>query len=203
MIKGKISKIETLGLVDGPGIRVVVFLSGCPLRCKYCHNPEMWDINSGKEYTAKELLDVILKYKNYFGVIGGVTFSGGEPLLQSVFLLEVLKLCKENNISTALDTSGCIINKEVLKYVDLVILDIKALDNDSYKEMTGRNIENSFGFLKSIQELNIDLWLRCVIIPGINDNKKYIEKLYSYIKNIKFKKIELLPYHTMGVSKYK
>lgn len=200
---GRVSKIETLGLVDGPGVRVVIFLSGCPLRCKYCHNPEMWDINNGKEYTSIELLNIILRYKNYFGDNGGVTFSGGEPLLQSEFLLDILKLCKENDINTALDTSGCIVNEEVLKLVDLVILDIKALDNDSYKEMTGNNIYKTLEFLELIKRMNKRLWLRSVIVPGINDNKEYIDKLYEFIKDLKFERIELLPYHTMGISKYK
>jgi pyruvate formate lyase activating enzyme len=179
---GRVSKIETLGLVDGPGVRIVIFLSGCPLRCKYCHNPEMWDINSGKEYTSIELLSIILKYKNYFGNDGGVTFSGGEPLLQSEFLLEVLKLCKENNINTALDTSGCIINEEVLNYVDLVLLDIKALDNNSYQDLTGKTIDNNLKFLELIKNINKRLWLRCVIVSRVLSSSSCARELKAIRK---------------------
>ena len=202
---GNISSIDTMGLVDGPGIRVVVFLQGCNLRCKFCHNPETWNIKEQKKlYTPKELVDYILKYKDYFKDNGGVTFSGGEPLCQKEFLLECLKLCKQNNIHTCIDTSGYADDyDEILDYVDLVIMDIKALDNTSYKELTGRDIDKSLIFLKKCEEKKKKLWIRQVIIPSINDTEDYILKLKNFLKHYHFiQTIELLPYHTMGITKY-
>lgn len=203
---GHIDSIETLGLVDGPGVRVVIFLQGCPLRCLFCHNPETWQITEKLKMAPKEIVDFIKKYKNYFGTDGGVTFSGGEPLYQPEFLLETLKLCKEENIHTCLDTSGVYTTylNEILQYTDLVILDIKAIEEIKYKQMTGHSITTFLEFLKIVQQQNKPLWIRQVIIPGINDTKEYILELKQFIKPIKnIQKIELLPYHTMGISKYK
>jgi len=203
---GNINSIDTMGLVDGPGIRVVVFMQGCPLRCKFCHNPETWNKTElKKQYTPIQLVDYILRYKDYFKNNGGVTFSGGEPLNQSEFLLECLKLCKKNNIHTCLDTSGYGENyEEILDYTDLVILDVKGLENTEYKEMTGKDIDKSLEFLKVCQNKNKKIWLRQVIIPGINDNLDYINRLVDFIKPLKnIEKVELLPYHTMGIEKYK
>ena len=206
MIYGNINSIETMGLVDGPGIRFVVFLQGCKLRCKYCHNPETWDINGkSQKISAKELVEKIERYKSYYGSDGGVTFSGGEPLLQPEFLLECLKLCKERGINTALDTAGVGFGnyKEILKYVDLVILDIKAVDEFEYKELVGQPIKYFNEFLKDVQESGNKLWLRQVIVPGINDDKEHILKLKNFVKKIKnVEKVELLPYKTLGVHKY-
>ncbi len=207
MIKGKISSIETLGTLDGPGIRFVAFLQGCKLRCKYCHNPETWNINANvKEITPHELVKDVEKYKNYFGKDGGVTFSGGEPLLQPKFLLETLKLCKEKNIHTCVDTAGVGFGEydEILKYTDLVILDIKAVDENEYKELTGQNIKFFIQFLQSVVKNNKKLWLRQVIVPTINDDKEHIFKLKEFAHSIpNVEKIELLPYRTIGVHKYK
>lgn len=202
---GHIDSIETLGLVDGPGIRVVVFLQGCPLRCLFCHNPETWCINDKFVITPDDLVRHIYKYRNYFGTDGGVTFSGGEPLFQHDFLLECLKLCKKMGINTCLDTSGSCVNyEEILKYVDLVIFDIKGLSNDDYNEMTGQDISNSLKFLDYCQSINKKMWIRQVIVPGINDNLEYIYRLKEFIKPLKnIDKVELLPYHLLGVSKYK
>ena len=206
MINGNINSIETMGLVDGPGIRFVVFLQGCKLRCKYCHNPETWDINGkSQKISAKELVEKIERYKNYYGNDGGVTFSGGEPLLQPEFLLECLKLCKEKGINTALDTAGVGFGeyKEILKYVDLVILDIKAVDENEYKEIVGFPIKYFKEFLNQVQDSGNKLWLRQVIVPGINDDEEHILKLKNFIKKIKnVEKVELLPYKTLGVHKY-
>lgn len=205
-IIGHIDSIETMGLVDGPGVRVVVFMQGCPLRCIFCHNPETWNINNNYIITPDELVKIILKYKNYFGENGGVTFSGGEPLTQREFLLETLKLCKKENIHTCLDTSG--VGKdyeEILEYVDLVIMDIKALTTDNYQKITGyQNMNISLNFLNECQRQNKKMWIRQVIVPNINDNEEYILSLKSFIKPLKnIDKVELLPYHTYGVSKYK
>lgn len=202
---GKINSIETMGLVDGPGVRFVVFMQGCPLRCKFCHNPETWMLNGkSKKYTPEELIKNILNYKSYFKNNGGVTFSGGEPLMQKEFLIECLKLCKKENIHTCIDTAGSIPDcKEVLEYTDLVMFDIKGTNKNNYKEMTGSNIDTSLAFLKLCQEMNKKLWIRVVIIPGINDTKEYINELIDLIKPLKnVEKIEFLPYHTLGVHKY-
>lgn len=204
MIKGSIAQIESMGLVDGPGIRTVVFLSGCKLRCIFCHNPEMFKLGEFN-YTPEELFNKILRNKPYFKNNGGVTFSGGEPLLQYDFLVETCKLLKKENINIALDTAGVGNGNydEILKLVDLVIFDIKAIDDNSYKEITTNNINESLKFLKRCQELNKKMWLRQVIIPGINDNEDYINKLVEFIKPLKnIEKIELLPYHTMAKEKY-
>ena len=207
MINGKISSIETLGTLDGPGVRFVIFLQGCKLRCKYCHNPETWNINAETEIiTPQELVEKVEKYKNYFGNNGGVTFSGGEPLLQPEFLLECLKLCKEKNIHTCLDTAGVGFGNylEILKYTDLVILDIKAVDEEDYVELTGQPIKFFKEFLNQAIKANKKFWLRQVIVPTINDTKENILKLKQFASTIpNVEKIELLPYKTIGVHKYK
>ena len=208
MTKGLVNSIETLGTLDGPGIRFVVFLQGCKLRCLYCHNPETWNINSSEaiEISPQELVEKVEKYKNYYGTDGGVTFSGGEPLLQPEFLLECLKLCKAKNINTCLDTAGFGFGDydEILKYTDLVILDIKAIEEDEYNHITGQKMKKFFEFLEATQKHNKKLWLRQVIVPNINDDKVHIEKLKQFAKTLKnVEKIELLPYKTIGVHKYK
>lgn len=205
MIKGNIDSFETMGLVDGPGVRFVVFMQGCPLRCAYCHNPETWSDKKKIEMTAEELVKKILKYKPYFGDDGGVTFSGGEPLKQPEFLLEALKECKKHNLHTCLDTSGFGENyEEILDYVDLVILDVKAIVPEKYKALTGQAMDKYNKFLETCQKKNKKLWLRQVIVPGYNDTKEDILKLEDYIKNIKnVERVELLPYHSMAKEKYK
>ena len=205
-ILGKISSEESMGLVDGPGIRYVVFLQGCKLRCAYCHNPETWSL-TGENYTIspQKLVEKISRYKAYFGKDGGVTFSGGEPLLQPEFLVECLKLCKQQNIHTVLDTSGVGFGKydQILELVDLVILDIKATTEIEYKNITGHSMGEFNKFLETCQKLDKKLWLRQVIVPGINDTEQNILNLKNFVKNIKnVQKIELLPYKTFGSIKY-
>lgn len=204
-MQGYISSIEPMGLVDGPGLRFVVFMQGCKLRCLYCHNPETWKLNEGQKITTNELLEKILRYKSYYKN-GGVTFSGGEPLLQPKFLIECLKKCKENNLHTALDTAGVGIGnyEEILKYVDLVILDIKAINKEEYQKITASKIDEFNKFLDILIKLDKKLWIRSVIVPEINDNKEYILKLKEFISKIpNIQKVELLPYHLYGISKYK
>lgn len=199
-----INSIETMGLVDGPGIRYVVFMQGCPLRCIYCHNPETWNIEDyNLIYDVKELVDDILKYKNYYKNNGGVTFSGGEPLFQKEALLEALKLCKSHNIHTCIDTAGSVLGfKEILKYTDLVLLDIKGLGK-TYNYITGFNNHNFKKFINYCNKINKKIWIRDVIVPGINDNDEHVQALISFIKNYKnIVNVELLPYHTWGVNKY-
>ncbi len=202
---GKINSIETMGLVDGPGVRFVIFMQGCPLRCKFCHNPETWSIKGTvKEYTSDELISMILRYKPYFKNNGGVTFSGGEPLMQKDFLLECLIKCKKEGIHTCIDTAGSVPGyEEILKYTDLVLFDIKGTNKDNYKQMTNGNIKNSLEFLKTCEKMGKKLWLRVVIVPGINDTNEFVKELISFIKPLKnVEKIEFLPYHTLGVHKY-
>lgn len=201
---GYIDSIETMGLVDGPGIRFVVFLRGCKLRCVFCHNPETWNLKNALEITSEELLRKILKYRHYY-TDGGVTFTGGEPLLQDKFLVDILKKCKMVNLHTALDTSGVGNGnyEEILKYTDLVILDIKGIEEESYQKITENSMDEFNNFLNTCIKMNKKLWLRQVIVPGINDTEEYILKLKDFIKNIKnVEKVELLPYHLYGVDKY-
>ena len=205
MIKGSVNKIETMGLVDGPGIRTVVFLSGCKLRCKYCHNPEMWKMEE-PNYTPQQLVDRIIRNKPYFKRNnGGVTFSGGEPLLQSKFLLEVCKLLKKEDIHIALDTSGVGNGdyEELLSYIDLVLLDIKHTNISKYKELTSHDIDEVEKFINALNNSNVPVWIRQVIVPGFMDNDEYLYSLKEYLKKIKnIKKIDFLPYHTLGIEKY-
>lgn len=207
MIKGKISSIETLGTLDGPGVRFVVFLQGCKLRCLYCHNPETWDmVGSSTEITPQELVEKVEKYKSYYGKDGGVTFSGGEPLLQPEFLLECLKLCKQKNIHTCLDTAGFGFGDydEILNYVDLVILDVKAVEDEEYTQITGQKMDKFREFVEICQNKNKKMWLRQVIVPNLNDDKEHIFKLKQFANTVKnVEKVELLPYKTIGVHKYK
>ena len=202
---GKITKIETMGSADGPGVRLVLFMAGCKLRCIYCHNPETWCL-SGKEQniTPEEVLKIYKKYNIYYGDKGGVTFSGGEPLLQTEFVLETIKLLKQNNIHTAIDTSGVADNyDEILKLVDLVILDVKSIDENEYKHITGHNMDNFNMFVDKCKSLNKKLWLRQVIVPNLNDDEEHILRLKQFTSTLNnVERIELLPYHTMGVYKY-
>lgn len=206
-ILGRISSIESMGLLDGPGIRFVAFLQGCKLRCKYCHNPETWNVNGRSQITSpEELIKKISRFKNYFGTDGGVTFSGGEPLLQPEFLLECLKLCKKENIHTCIDTAGVGFGEydEILDYTDLVILDIKAVDEREYRELTGQDIKYFNQFLSVTQRKNKKLWLRQVIVPNMNDDREHIVALCEFAKKLKnVEKVELLPYKTIGVHKYR
>ena len=204
-MKASIDSIETFGLVDGPGIRCVVFFNGCKLRCKYCHNPEMW-IKKENNYTPEEVFNKVMRSKPYFKNNGGVTFSGGEPLIHSDFIIETTKLLKQENIHTALDTSGVGVGnyEEILENIDLVILDIKHTTPEGYKQITGMNIDEVEKFIKVLNKSNKHVWIRQVIIPDVNDNEEYMTNLSNFIKtNIKNVKIvEFLPFHTMGKEKY-
>lgn len=202
---GSIDSIETFGLVDGPGIRTVVFFSGCRLRCLFCHNPEMFQ-RKENNMDVDTLVKKILRNKPYFKRNhGGVTFSGGEPLLQVDFLLEVCKKLKAENIHIALDTAGVGIGKydEVLSLVDLVILDIKHTYPLGYEKMTGQKMDETEKFIEHLNKSGKDVWLRQVIVPGITDQEDYLDSLVSYVKKIKnVKRIEFLPFHHLGFEKY-
>lgn len=202
-----INSIQTLGTLDGPGVRFVIFSQGCPLRCICCHNPETWDNNSGEEYTLDSLFQKIVKYKDYFGNNGGITVSGGEPLLQAKFFTELFKRCHLENINTCLDTSGCILNDEVrqlLKHTDYCLLDLKYTSNEEYIKYVGCEIDKPLEFLKQLNKFNIKTRVRQVIIKGLNDNKENIKRLKEICEKYPcVSEIELLPFRKLCVEKYK
>ena len=204
----KVHSIESFGTVDGPGIRFVLFLQGCHLECKYCHNRDTWDINGGTYSSLDDIFKKIKKYKNYIMPNGGVTVTGGEPLLQVKFLIELFKKLKEENIHTCIDTSGIVsINeniKEVLKYTDLVLLDIKHIDPIKCKELVGKSNKLELEFAKYLSDNNIPMWIRQVLIPEYTDDENDLKKLKSFIDSLKtVEKVEVLPYHKMGEYKWK
>ena len=215
---GKIHSIETFGLVDGPGVRYVLFLQGCNMRCKYCHNPETWSFDDAKfTVSAKDAFNKAYKYKNYWRKNGkpngGITVSGGEPLLQIDFVTEFFKLAKQDGIHTTLDTAGNPFTREgeffdkfneLLKYTDLFMLDIKHIDDEQHKKLTGFTNKNILDMAEYLSEQGKDMWIRHVLVPGINDDEKYLKRLYEFISKLKtVKKVEILPYHTLGVFKWK
>lgn len=209
-MKGRIHSIETFGTVDGPGIRFVLFLKGCPLRCLYCHNPDTWTMEGAFELEANEVVNRVLKYKSYYKN-GGLTISGGEPLIQIDFITEVCRLAKEKGIHTAIDTSGCTFNKEdtskfdeLVKYVDLFLLDIKHIDNEKCVKLTGKGNKNTLDFASYLDEKNKKIWIRQVLLPGYTNNQTDLFKTREFISSLNnVDKIEVLPYHTMGEVKYK
>jgi pyruvate formate lyase activating enzyme len=208
MVQGRIHSIETMGLLDGPGIRTIIFLQGCPLRCTYCHNPDSQSMFSNTHMTPEDILITARKYKSYYDRTGGgVTFSGGEPLLQGEFLLETLKLLKSEGFNTAIDTSGYgdkRYYKDILKYTDVVLLDIKHFSNEGYKEVTGKSMKGFYEFSSYLNEFKGKIWFRHVMVPGITDDNKSILKIFDNISHLcdKIDRIEILPYHKMGLEKY-
>lgn len=202
-----IHSLESFGTVDGPGIRFVIFLQGCPLRCLYCHNPDTWDAAAPGKYrmTPEELLQEVLKYKNFIAR-GGVTVTGGEPLLQADFLYEFYRLCREQGIHTALDTSGFVYTPKalrVLEQVDLVLLDIKALQPELHQTLTRVKRDNTLKFLDYLEEIRKPTWIRHVLVPGYTDDEARLRELAVFLKKYSVvEKVELLPYHTMGAFKY-
>ena len=206
MIKGRVHSLQSLGTVDGPGVRFVVFFQGCPLRCKCCHNPDTWDMAGGTEYSAEEIVSKINRYKDYFGREGGVTLSGGEPLLQSEFALEIFRLCHKNGINTCLDTSGCILNdsvKQLLEETDRVLLDIKYTDEEQYRENAGCDMKKVLEFLTYLNKKHIPVTVRQVIIPSVNDSDENINRLREIIKKFScVDKTELLAFRKICQTKY-
>lgn len=205
-IYGKIHSFESFGTVDGPGIRFVFFVQGCRLRCKYCHNRDTWDARGGKKYTVDEVFNKIMHYKNYIFNNGGVTVSGGEPLLQAKFLIELFKKLKKEGFHTCIDTSGMveISNeiKELLTLTDLVLLDIKHIDDEKCKALVGSSNKLELEFARYLSDNNIKMWIRQVLVPGYTDDEKDLNDLKNFISTLKsVEKVEILPYHNMG--KYK
>ena len=205
----RIHSFESGGTVDGPGIRFVVFTQGCPLRCQYCHNPDTWNPKAGKGYPAKMLVNEILKYKTFMMFSkGGVTFSGGEPLVQKESLVPIFERLKKEGVHIALDTAGTTnideVTKKVVELTDLVMLDIKHLDPQGHKTLTGMTNEKCFDFLNLLKEKNVRTWIRWVIVPGVNDTEEYADHLALFLKDYdNVELVELLPYHKSGVFKWK
>ncbi len=205
-MEGRIHSIQSLGTVDGPGVRYTVFLQGCPLRCKCCHNPDTWDDNKGTLTSPEELVQKALRYRTYFGKQGGITLTGGEPLLQSDFVYEVFSLCKKEGIHTCLDTSGAILTQKVkhtLSVTDRVLLDIKYTTDTQYREHVGCGISNPLAFLEELQARKIPTTLRQVIIPSVNDDDENILALREIAKaHSCVDKVELLPFRKICQVKY-
>lgn len=207
MTTGRIHSIETFGTVDGPGIRCILFFQGCPLRCKYCHNRDTWDAKCGTEYTADELIEKAVKYKSYMNSSGGgITASGGEATLQPEFLAELFAKAKEQGIHTCLDTSGFVdIEKieKVLDNTDLVLLDLKHMDDEKSKELTGVSTQKALKLAKHLESRNIPVWLRHVLVPGITDSEDNLAKIGEFAASLNnVQRLELLPYHSIGVHKW-
>ena len=205
-IMGRVHSIQSMGTLDGPGVRFVIFLQGCPLRCKCCHNPDTWDMSGGSEYTAEELVKKALRFKEYFGREGGVTVSGGEPLLQADFVREIFEKCHEAGLNTCLDTSGCILNdkvKALLEATDRALLDIKYATDSLYRENVGCSIDTPLAFLDYLCEKNIPTTVRQVIIPTKNDGEDNILALKDIVSSHKnVDKVELLPFRKICQVKY-
>lgn len=203
---GKINSIQTLGTLDGPGIRFVVFMQGCPLRCAYCHNPDTWNFSEGTEYSAEDIFKKVLRYKNYFGDTGGITVSGGEPLIQADFVKELFTLCKQNGIHTCLDTSGGMYSQsidELLDVTDLCLLDVKMTNPSYYEKYIKWKMEPVIFFLTKLKEKKIPTWIRQVIVQDINNNYENIRELRKLkISNPNVEKIELLPFRKLCTVKY-
>ena len=212
MNTGYIHSTESFGTVDGPGIRFVIFMQGCPMRCQYCHNPDTWEIGLGTEITADKLITQYKKNRSFYKS-GGITVTGGEPILQIDFVTELFIKAKSENIHTCIDTSGITFNhnqayieklKLLLKYTDLVMLDIKHIDNVKHRKLTGHTNENILQFALFLEKNKIPVWIRHIVVEGITDNREDLIRLGEFIGKLSnLKALDVLPYHTMGVHKYK
>lgn len=208
-MKGNIHSIESFGTVDGPGIRLVVFMQGCPLRCKYCHNPDTWKMGRGIAMQPEEIIAQFKKNRSFYSN-GGITVTGGEPLLQIEFVTELFRMAKVENIHTCLDTSGVTYKDndprfdELFRHTDLVMLDIKHINSEAHKRLTGSHNYKILAFARYLESKAIPVWIRHVVIPGITDKKEDLLELGRYIGTLSnVKALDVLPYHTLGVSKYR
>ncbi len=211
-MNGRIHSFESFGTVDGPGIRYVIFLQGCPLRCQYCHNPDTWGAG-GTEYTVEQVASQALRYKNYFGDKGGVTVTGGEPLLQMEFVTELFASLKAKGVHTCIDTSGFTFQKDnpqsvekhkrLMELTDLVLLDIKHIDEEKCKALTGQSNQNTLAFATFLSDMKKPTWIRQVLVPGLTDSESDLRATRAFIQTLQsVEKVEVLPYHTMGLVKY-
>lgn len=213
MTKGYIHSTESFGSVDGPGVRFVIFTAGCPMRCQFCHNPDTWKMEAGTQYIADELLNKAMKYRSYWGSKGGITVSGGEPLLQIDFLTELFQKAKKEGIHTTIDTSGNPFTREepffgkfqkLMEVTDLVMLDIKHIDDEQHKILTGHTNQNILDLAQYLSDTGKPVWIRHVLVPERSDKDEYLEKLHTFIKTLNnVEKVEVLPYHTLGSYKWK
>lgn len=212
-MQGYIHQLESFGSVDGPGVRFIIFFSGCPLRCKYCHNPDTWDMTKGKLYTADELLNEALSCKAYWGAKGGITVSGGEPLMQLDFLLELFTKAKEKGVNTCIDTAGGPFTKEgdwfekfkkLMEVTDILLMDIKHIDEEEHIKLTGHTGKNIIEMFRYLDEIKKPIWIRHVLVPGITDNDEYLLRTRDFIRTLSnVQRVEILPYHGLGAMKYK
>ena len=212
-IKGKIHSVESFGSVDGPGVRYIVFLQGCHMRCKYCHNPETWAMEGGEELTAKEVFDKAYRYRNYWKKNGGITVSGGEALLQIDFVIALFKLAKEKGVHTTLDTSGNPFTREepffskfneLMQYTDLILLDIKHIDEKEHIRLTGHTNKNILDLATYLSDMKKPVWIRHVLVPKRSDKDEYLDRLHEFILTLhNVERVEVLPYHTLGAYKWK
>ncbi len=204
---GRIHSIESFGTVDGPGIRFIAFMQGCPMRCMFCHNPDTWDPKRKVQYemTPEELLEEVKKYKSFIQT-GGVTCTGGEPLMQAEFVEAFFKLCRQAGFHTALDTAGVVFTdaaKRAVEQADLVMLDVKTVDDELHPHLTGVQRKNNAAFMDYLQEIGKPTWIRHVIVPGVNDDEAHLQAVADYVKQFSVvERVELLPYHVMGTYKY-
>lgn len=204
---GKIHSIESFGTVDGPGIRFIAFLQGCPMRCWFCHNPDTWDLHRKVQYemTPQELLEEVKRYRSFIKT-GGVTCTGGEPLMQAPFVAEFFRLCREAGFHTALDTSGVVVSEAAMQAVeqaDLVMLDVKTVDDELHPRLTGVDRNNNKKFMQHLQDIGKPTWIRHVIVPDVNDDDAHLQAVADYVKQFDVvERVELLPYHVMGIYKY-
>ena len=211
-LKGYVHSLESFGSVDGPGVRYIIFLTGCAMRCQFCHNPDTWDMKKGTLYTTDELLEKAMKYRSYWKNDGGITVSGGEPLLQIDFLTELFRKAKANGIHTTLDTSGNPFTREepffskfneLMKYTDLVMLDIKHIDDEQHKILTGCTNKNILDLARYLSDIKKPVWIRHVLVPERSDYDEYLIKLDEFIQSLdNVQKVEVLPYHTLGAYKW-
>lgn len=212
MIQGRIHSVESFGSADGPGVRFLIFLKGCNLRCRYCHNPDTWNPESNDLRTADELLDQAERYRPYWGKDGGITVSGGEPLLQIDFLIDLFRKAKQRNISTCIDTAGQPFSRtepffskfeELMEYTDLLLVDIKHIDPHQHRLLTGKSNENILDMLKYLDEIHQPVWIRHVLVPGITDDDTWLHQTRAFLSSLhNIERIDVLPYHTLGIHKY-
>ncbi len=212
VIKGAVHSVETFGSVDGPGTRFIIFLKGCHMRCRYCHNPDTWKLSTEDMRTADEILDKAERYKEYWGEEGGITVSGGDPLVQIDFVIDLFEKAKARGINTCLDTSAQPFTREepffskfqrLIKVTDTVLFDIKEIDDEKHKWLTGWTNQNILDCARFLSEQGVDMWIRHVLVPGITDNDEDLKKTREFIDGLKtVKKVEILPYHTLGTYKY-
>ncbi len=211
-MKGRVHSFETFGAVDGPGVRFIIFLKGCPLRCQFCHNPDTWLMEGGTFYTAREVLDKALHYQKYWHNGGGITVSGGEALLQIDFLIELFELAHQMGIHCTLDTAGGPFTfaepfftkfQRLMKVTDLILLDLKEINDQKHKKLTGASNKNILALAKYLSDIHKPMWIRHVLVPNITANKEDLVQLRKFIDTLKsVEKVEVLPYHTLGVPKY-